>query len=54
MQHIVRDILTNGCNFVKNNSNNNTTIFYRLIGNFIPAEWRKLTGDNGKRIKQNI
>ncbi|WP_371219751.1 hypothetical protein ACA348_08745 [Orientia tsutsugamushi] len=43
MQHIVRNILTNGCNFVKNNSNNNDTIFYNFIGNIIPPEWRKLS-----------
>ncbi|KJV56459.1 hypothetical protein OCHUTO_0446, partial [Orientia chuto str. Dubai] len=52
MQHIVRDILTNGCNFTKNNSANNDTIFYRFIGNFIPSEWRKLTGDNGKTLSK--
>ncbi|KJW07193.1 hypothetical protein OTUT144_0766 [Orientia tsutsugamushi str. UT144] len=52
MQHIVRNILTNGYNFVKNNSNNNDAIFYRFIGNFIQVEWRKLTGDNGKALSK--
>ncbi|SPR05510.1 Uncharacterised protein [Orientia tsutsugamushi str. Gilliam] len=40
---VVFDFLTNSCNIIKNNSSNNDTIFYRFIGNFIPAEWRKLT-----------
>ncbi|QES95671.1 DnaA N-terminal domain-containing protein [Orientia tsutsugamushi] len=52
MRPVVFDILTNGCNFVKNNSNNNDTIFYNFIGNIIPLEWRKLTGDNGKALSK--
>ncbi|KJV56008.1 hypothetical protein OCHUTO_0647 [Orientia chuto str. Dubai] len=28
------------------------TIFFRFIGNFIPSEWRKLTGDNGKTLSK--
>ncbi|KJV83682.1 dnaA N-terminal domain protein [Orientia tsutsugamushi str. UT76] len=52
MRPVVFDILTNGCNFVKNNSNNNDTIFYNFIGNIIPPEWRKLTGDNGKALSK--
>ncbi|WP_156961258.1 hypothetical protein [Candidatus Orientia mediorientalis] len=31
MQHIVLDITINSCNFTKNNSVNNDTIFYHLI-----------------------
>ncbi|WP_371253215.1 DnaA N-terminal domain-containing protein [Orientia tsutsugamushi] len=52
MRPVVFDILTNGCNFVKNNSNNNDTIFYNFIGSIIPPEWRKLTGDNGKALSK--
>ncbi|KJV53828.1 dnaA N-terminal domain protein [Orientia tsutsugamushi str. Gilliam] len=52
MRPVVFDFLTNGCNFVKNNSNNNDTIFYNFIGNIIPPEWRKLTGDNGKALSK--
>ncbi|KJV56893.1 hypothetical protein OCHUTO_0307 [Orientia chuto str. Dubai] len=52
MQHIVRDILTNDCNFTKNNSANNDTIFYHFIGNFIPAEWKDLIGDNKKALSK--
>ncbi|KJV52617.1 hypothetical protein OTSGILL_1402 [Orientia tsutsugamushi str. Gilliam] len=37
---------------LKNNSNNNDTIFYNFIGNIIPPEWRKLTGDNGKALSK--
>ncbi|WP_342638218.1 hypothetical protein QU600_001838 [Orientia tsutsugamushi] len=52
MRPVVFDFLTNSCNFVKNNSNNNDTIFYNFIGNIIPPEWRKLTGDNGKALSK--
>ncbi|KJV51312.1 hypothetical protein OTSGILL_2367 [Orientia tsutsugamushi str. Gilliam] len=37
--------------FFKKN-NNNDTIFYNFIGNIIPPEWRKLSGDNGKALSK--
>ncbi|KJW06535.1 hypothetical protein OTUT144_1425 [Orientia tsutsugamushi str. UT144] len=40
MRPVVFDILTNGCNFVKNNSNNNDTIFYNFIGISFQPEWK--------------
>ncbi|WP_371223076.1 hypothetical protein ACA351_05605 [Orientia tsutsugamushi] len=52
MRPVVFDFLTNSCNIFKKNSNNNDTIFYNFIGNIIPPEWRKLTGDNGKALSK--
>ncbi|KJW07111.1 hypothetical protein OTUT144_0832 [Orientia tsutsugamushi str. UT144] len=52
MRPVVLDFLTNSCNIFKKNSNNNDTIFYNFIGNIIPPEWRKLTGDNGKALSK--
>ncbi|WP_371222037.1 hypothetical protein ACA351_08325 [Orientia tsutsugamushi] len=52
MRPVVFDFLTNSCNIIKKNSNNNDTIFYNFIGNIIPPEWRKLTGDNGKALSK--
>ncbi|WP_371220322.1 hypothetical protein ACA348_01955 [Orientia tsutsugamushi] len=49
MRPVVFDFLTNSCNII---SNNNDTIFYNFIGNIIPPEWRKLTGDNGKALSK--
>ncbi|CAM79162.1 DnaA N-terminal domain-containing protein [Orientia tsutsugamushi] len=52
MRPVVFDLLTNSCNIIKNNSSNNATIFYNFIGNIIPPEWRKLSGDNGKALSK--
>ncbi|KJV80279.1 hypothetical protein OTSUT76_1987 [Orientia tsutsugamushi str. UT76] len=52
MRPVVFDFLTNSCNIIKKNSNNNDTIFYNFIGNIIPPELRKLTGDNGKALSK--
>ncbi|WP_371254138.1 DnaA N-terminal domain-containing protein [Orientia tsutsugamushi] len=52
MRPVVFDFLTNSCTILKKNSNNNDTIFYNFIGNIIPPEWRKLTGDNGKALSK--
>ncbi|KJV93156.1 hypothetical protein OTSUT76_0779, partial [Orientia tsutsugamushi str. UT76] len=52
MRPVVFDFLTNSCNIIKKNSNNNDTIFYNFIGNIIPPECRKLTGDNGKALSK--
>ncbi|WP_232296992.1 hypothetical protein [Candidatus Orientia mediorientalis] len=30
----------------------NDTIFYHFIGNFIPAEWKDLIGDNRKALSR--
>ncbi|KJV77408.1 dnaA N-terminal domain protein, partial [Orientia tsutsugamushi str. UT76] len=35
-----------------NNSSNNATVFYRFIGNFVPAEWKDLIGDNVKALSK--
>ncbi|KJV52148.1 hypothetical protein OTSGILL_1723 [Orientia tsutsugamushi str. Gilliam] len=34
------------------NLQRNDTIFYRFIGNFVPAEWKDLIGDNGKALSK--
>ncbi|WP_371253786.1 hypothetical protein [Orientia tsutsugamushi] len=52
MRPVAFDFLTNSCNIIKNNINNNDTIFYNFIGNIIPPEWRKLSGDNGKALSK--
>ncbi|KJW06693.1 hypothetical protein OTUT144_1269 [Orientia tsutsugamushi str. UT144] len=52
MLPVVFNSLINSCNIIKKNSNNNDTIFYNFIGNIIPPEWRKLTGDNGKALSK--
>ncbi|KJV77716.1 hypothetical protein [Orientia tsutsugamushi] len=52
MAQNLRNFASNNCKIANNNSNNNDTIFYRFIGNFIPAEWRKLTGNNGKALSK--
>ncbi|SPR08215.1 hypothetical protein [Orientia tsutsugamushi] len=52
MRPVVFDFLTSSCTTFKKNSNNNDTIFYNFIGNIIPPEWRKLTGDNGKALSK--
>ncbi|SPM45860.1 Uncharacterised protein [Orientia tsutsugamushi] len=46
---MVRDLsnfASNNCKITNNNSSNNDTIFYRFIGNFIPAEWKDLSYNN--------
>ncbi|ALN41251.1 hypothetical protein ASQ44_03810 [Rickettsia rhipicephali] len=35
-----------------NFSNNNSTIFYHFVGNFVPPEWRNLSSANGKVLSK--
>ncbi|KJV76601.1 hypothetical protein [Orientia tsutsugamushi] len=52
---MVRDLsnfASNNCKITNNNSSNNDTIFYRFIGNFVPAEWKDLIGDNVKALSK--
>ncbi|SPR13207.1 hypothetical protein [Orientia tsutsugamushi] len=48
----LRNFASNNCKITNNNSSNNDTIFYRFIGNFVPAEWKDLIGDNGKALSK--
>ncbi|WP_341790411.1 hypothetical protein [Rickettsia endosymbiont of Polydrusus tereticollis] len=34
------------------NSNSSDTIFYNIVGNFIPPEWRTLTSSDGKILSK--
>nr|WP_245406838.1 hypothetical protein [Orientia tsutsugamushi] len=43
---------SNNCKIANNNSSNNATVFYRFIGNFVPAEWKDLIGDNAKALSK--
>ncbi|KJV53223.1 hypothetical protein OTSGILL_0893 [Orientia tsutsugamushi str. Gilliam] len=43
---------SNNCKITNNNSSNNATVFYRFIGNFVPAEWKDLIGDNAKALSK--
>ena len=36
--------------FTLNNSSD--TIFYNMVGNFVPPEWRELTSNNGKILSK--
>ncbi|SPR16124.1 hypothetical protein [Orientia tsutsugamushi] len=52
---MVRDLsnfASNNCKITNNNSSNNATVFYSFIGNFVPAEWKDLIGDNGKALSK--
>ncbi|WP_342638515.1 DnaA N-terminal domain-containing protein [Orientia tsutsugamushi] len=52
---MVRDLsnfASNNCKIANNNSSNNATVFYRFIGNFVPAEWKDLIGDNAKALSK--
>lgn len=35
-----------------NNNDNNPTIFYNFVGNFVPPEWKELTSENGKTLSK--
>ncbi|CAK6537371.1 MAG: hypothetical protein IRD7MM_02470 [Candidatus Midichloria mitochondrii] len=35
-----------------NNEDNNSTIFYNFVGNFIPTEWSNLSSHNGKILSK--
>ncbi len=34
------------------NSNQNDTIFYNFVGNFVPPEWRELKNNSGKALSK--
>ncbi|WP_232488962.1 hypothetical protein [Orientia tsutsugamushi] len=48
----LRNLASNNCKIANNNSSNNATVFYRFIGNFVPAEWKDLIGDNAKALSK--
>ncbi|KJV77758.1 hypothetical protein [Orientia tsutsugamushi] len=48
----LRNLASNNCKITNNNSRNHATVFYRFIGNFVPAEWKDLIGDNGKALSK--
>ncbi|KJV74369.1 hypothetical protein OTSTA763_1093 [Orientia tsutsugamushi str. TA763] len=48
----LRNLASNNCKITNNNSSNNATVFYRFIGNFVPAEWKDLIGDNAKALSK--
>ncbi|WP_371222958.1 hypothetical protein ACA351_04600 [Orientia tsutsugamushi] len=48
----LRNFASNNCKIANNNSSNNATVFYRFIGNFVPAEWKDLIGDNAKALSK--
>ncbi|WP_232488865.1 hypothetical protein [Orientia tsutsugamushi] len=52
MQPIITCSAINTCKITNNNSSNNATVFYRFIGNFVPAEWKDLIGDNAKALSK--
>ncbi|SPR07946.1 DnaA N-terminal domain-containing protein [Orientia tsutsugamushi] len=52
MAQNLRNFASNNCKIANNNSSNNATVFYRFIGNFVPAEWKDLIGDNAKALSK--
>ncbi|KJV79650.1 hypothetical protein OTSUT76_2150 [Orientia tsutsugamushi str. UT76] len=52
MAQNLRNLASNNCKIANNNSSNNATVFYRFIGNFVPAEWKDLIGDNAKALSK--
>ncbi|KJV70426.1 hypothetical protein [Orientia tsutsugamushi] len=52
MAQNLRNLASNNCKITNNNSSNNATVFYRFIGNFVPAEWKDLIGDNAKALSK--
>ena len=44
----IADLQHNNCT----NHNNNNTIFYHLVGNFIPPEWRNLNASGSKQLSK--
>ncbi|WP_371219969.1 hypothetical protein ACA348_10655 [Orientia tsutsugamushi] len=52
MAQNLRNFASNNCKITNNNSSNNDTIFYRFIGNFVPAEWKDLIGNNAKALSK--
>ncbi|WP_190812289.1 hypothetical protein [Orientia tsutsugamushi] len=52
MAQNLRNLASNNCKIANNNSGNNATVFYRFIGNFVPAEWKDLIGDNAKALSK--
>ncbi|SPR02691.1 hypothetical protein [Orientia tsutsugamushi] len=52
MAQNLRNLASNNYKIANNNSSNNATVFYRFIGNFVPAEWKDLIGDNAKALSR--
>ncbi|WP_258230607.1 hypothetical protein [Orientia tsutsugamushi] len=48
----MRNFASNNCIIANNNSSNYATVFYRFIGNFVPAECKDLIGNNGKALSK--
>ncbi|WP_371220521.1 hypothetical protein ACA348_04000 [Orientia tsutsugamushi] len=48
----MRNFASNNCIIANNNSSNYATVFYRFIGNFVPAECKDLIGDNVKALSK--
>ncbi|WP_371253862.1 hypothetical protein [Orientia tsutsugamushi] len=52
MAQDLRNFASKNCKIANNNSSNNATVFYRFFGNFVPAEWKDLIGDNAKALSK--
>ncbi|SPR13589.1 hypothetical protein [Orientia tsutsugamushi] len=52
MTDIVCTFASINCKIINNGSGNNTTIFYSLLGNFIPSGLKSLIGDNAKALSK--